>query len=180
MASLREGGRAREGCRFGSGVHPCRVIRITNLRRCCSRTGMRQITQRASSARMRHRKSPDRLSPGLPGLHSTGVDMPFSITSYGAAQEVTGSCHLLEINGKQVLLDCGMHQGGDAIRRLKKERFGFNVRKITAVILSHAHLDHSGLLPMLVRKGFRGPIYCTPATRNMLAIMLKDSANIYF
>lgn len=106
--------------------------------------------------------------------------MSYSLTSYGAAQEVTGSCHLLEINGKQVLLDCGMHQGGDAIKRLKKERFGFNVRKISAVILSHAHLDHSGLLPLLVRKGFRGPIYCTPATRNMLAIMLEDSANIYF
>lgn len=106
--------------------------------------------------------------------------MPITIKSLGAAQEVTGSCHLLTIESQKFLFDCGMHQGGDAVKRLKKERFAFNPKKITAVILSHAHLDHSGLLPLLVRKGFRGPIYCTAATRNMLAIMLEDSANIYF
>jgi metallo-beta-lactamase family protein len=101
------------------------------------------------------------------------------ITSYGAAQEVTGSCHLLELNGHRYLLDCGMHQGGDAVARLRKEKFGFDPRRIDAVILSHAHLDHSGLLPKLVRRGFRGPIYCTGPTRNLLAIMLEDAANIY-
>lgn len=101
------------------------------------------------------------------------------ITSHGAAQEVTGSCHLLELNGRRYLLDCGMHQGGDAVARLRKEKFGFDPRRIDAVILSHAHLDHSGLLPKLVRRGFRGPIYCTGPTRNLLAIMLEDAANIY-
>ena len=102
------------------------------------------------------------------------------ITSYGAAQEVTGSCHLLELNGRRYLLDCGMHQGGDAVSRLRKERFGFDPRRVEAVILSHAHLDHSGLLPKLVRRGFKGPIYCTAPTRGLLAIMLEDAANIYF
>jgi metallo-beta-lactamase family protein len=102
------------------------------------------------------------------------------ITSYGAAQEVTGSCHLLELNGRRYMLDCGMHQGGDAVSRLRKERFGFDPRRVDAVILSHAHLDHSGLLPKLVRRGFKGPIYCTAPTRGLLAIMLEDAANIYF
>src|SRR5690554_1622600 len=101
------------------------------------------------------------------------------ITSFGAAQEVTGSCHQLELNGRRYLLDCGMHQGGDTVSRLRKERFNFDPRRIEAVILSHAHLDHSGLLPKLVRRGFRGPIYCTAPTRNLLAIMLEDAANIY-
>lgn len=102
------------------------------------------------------------------------------ITSHGAAQEVTGSCHLLELNGRRYLLDCGMHQGGDAVARLRKEKFGFDPRRIEAVVLSHAHLDHSGLLPKLVRRGFNGPIYCTEPTRALLAIMLEDAASIYF
>jgi len=102
------------------------------------------------------------------------------ITSYGAAQEVTGSCHLLELNGRRYLLDCGMHQGGDSVSRLRREAFSFDPRRVDAVILSHAHLDHSGLLPKLVRRGFSGPVYCTDPTRNLLAIMLEDAANIYF
>ena len=106
--------------------------------------------------------------------------MPFTLTSLGDAQEVTGSCHLLTVQGHDILLDCGMHQGSDAVSRMKKERFQFDPRRIRAVVLSHAHLDHSGLLPKLVRKGFRGPIYCTGPTRNLLAVMLEDSANIYF
>ena len=106
--------------------------------------------------------------------------MALTITSLGAAREVTGSCHLVEVAGKQLLLDCGMHQGHDVVKRLPSEHFGFNPHKIDAVILSHAHLDHSGLLPKLMRKGYRGPIYCTGATTNLLAIMLDDAANIYF
>ena len=105
--------------------------------------------------------------------------MPFSLTSLGGAQEVTGSCHLLELANRRILLDCGMHQGGDAVTRMKKETFQFDPRKIDAVVLSHAHLDHSGLLPRLVKKGYRGPIYCTGPTRNLLAVMLEDAANIY-
>lgn len=103
-----------------------------------------------------------------------------TITFLGAAQKVTGSCHLLESNATgQVLLDCGMHQGGDTIERLKSEDFQFNPAQISAVVLSHAHLDHSGLLPKLAHQGFRGAIYCTEATRDLLEIMLKDSAGLY-
>jgi metallo-beta-lactamase family protein len=103
-----------------------------------------------------------------------------TITFLGAAQKVTGSCHLLDspATGK-VLLDCGMHQGKDAIERLQQESFEFNPAEIDAVVLSHAHLDHSGLLPKLVNQGFRGDIYCTPASKDLLEIMLKDSAGLY-
>ena len=75
-----------------------------------------------------------------------------TITFYGAAQEVTGSCHLLESPSiGRVLLDCGMHQGGDAVERIRDEEFQFDPAEIDAVVLSHAHLDHSGLLPRLKR-----------------------------
>lgn len=102
-----------------------------------------------------------------------------TITSHGAAREVTGSCHRVEVHGKQLLLDCGMHQGGDAVKRLQDEKFDFTPRQIDAVVLSHAHLDHCGLLPLLVAEGFVGPIYCTGPTLNLLAIMLEDAANLY-
>jgi metallo-beta-lactamase family protein len=102
------------------------------------------------------------------------------VVSHGGAGEVTGSCHLVSHGNTRLLLDCGMHQGGDAISRMRQEKFAFRPASIDAVVLSHAHLDHSGLLPRLVREGFRGVIYCTEATRNLLAIMLEDAANIYF
>lgn len=102
------------------------------------------------------------------------------VTFLGAAQEVTGSCHLLESEATgRVILDCGMHQGGDAIKRIQKDNFDFDIQNLDAVILSHAHLDHSGLLPKLVSKGFSGPIFCTSATADLLRIMLKDAAGIY-
>ncbi|GAA0345286.1 MBL fold metallo-hydrolase [Bowmanella denitrificans] len=103
-----------------------------------------------------------------------------TISFLGAAQEVTGSCHLLESDSfGRILLDCGMHQGGDIIERLESDDFHFNPQTINAVILSHAHLDHSGLLPRLVHQGFDGPIFCTKATVDLLRIMLKDSAGLY-
>lgn len=99
---------------------------------------------------------------------------------YGAAQEVTGSCHLLETPALgRILLDCGMHQGGDAVDRIQDERFDFDVGSIRALVLSHAHLDHSGLIPILIHQGFNGPIYCTNATRKLLPVMLKDAAGLY-
>lgn len=100
------------------------------------------------------------------------------ITSYGGAEEVTGSKHLLEINGSRLLLDCGMFQGRRKDSDVKNRRFGFDIDRLNAVILSHAHIDHSGLLPMLARFGYRGNIYATPATRDLCAIMLQDSARI--
>jgi metallo-beta-lactamase family protein len=103
-----------------------------------------------------------------------------TLTFHGAAQEVTGTCFLLEtITGGRVLLDCGMRQGGDAVERIADERFGFAPADIDAVILSHAHLDHSGLLPKLYREGFTGPILCTRATAELLDIMLRDSVGLY-
>ncbi len=102
-----------------------------------------------------------------------------TLTCHGAATEVTGSRHLLEINGQRVLLDCGMHQGGDLSKRLRRDTLAFKPRDIDAVVLSHAHLDHSGALPTLLRRGYRGVIYCTGATLNLLAVLLKDACNLY-
>jgi metallo-beta-lactamase family protein len=103
-----------------------------------------------------------------------------TVTFLGAAQEVTGSCHLLESPALgRVLLDCGMHQGGRDIKRLADEHFQFNPAQIDAVILSHVHIDHSGLLPKLIRDGFNGPIYCTQASNDLLGIMLYDSVSLY-
>ncbi|WP_166425517.1 MBL fold metallo-hydrolase [Paraglaciecola sp. 20A4] len=99
---------------------------------------------------------------------------------WGAAQEVTGSCHLVEsASFGKLLLDCGMHQGGNSIERIGDKGFPFNPASIGAVILSHAHLDHSGMLPKLVHDGFTGPIYCTSETAELLVVMLKDSVSIY-
>lgn len=103
-----------------------------------------------------------------------------SLTFLGAAQEVTGSCYLLETeSGARILLDCGMHQGGDAVERLEDEQFAFDPATIDAVLISHAHLDHSGLLPKLNQEGFTGEIICTRATADLLDIMLHDSVGLY-
>jgi len=100
------------------------------------------------------------------------------ITTYGAAEEVTGSKHLLEINGRRILLDCGMFQGHREEADRKNRHLGFDPSGIDAVVLSHAHIDHSGLLPMLGKYGYEGPIYATHATRDLCSIMLLDSAHI--
>jgi len=103
-----------------------------------------------------------------------------AIRFLGAAQEVTGSCYLLETSGGgRILLECGMHQGGDAMERIESERFGFEPGDIDAVLLSHAHLDHSGLLPKLVQEGYSGPILCTRSTVGLLDVMLRDSVGLY-
>src|SRR5262245_39859151 len=100
------------------------------------------------------------------------------VTFWGAAQMVTGSMHLLEAGATKVLLDCGLFQGRKEEARQRNARFPFHVKQIAAVIISHAHIDHCGNLPTLIRHGFHGPIYCTPATRDLLAVMLVDSAKI--
>jgi len=96
----------------------------------------------------------------------------------GAARTVTGSQHLLEINGKKLLLDCGLYQGKREEAYDINRDFLFDVNELDAVVLSHAHIDHSGNLPSLVAKGFKGDIYSTTATRDLCAIMLQDSAHI--
>jgi metallo-beta-lactamase family protein len=96
----------------------------------------------------------------------------------GAAREVTGSCHILRINGKTVLLDCGLFQGRRSETRAKNATLPIDVREIDAVVLSHAHIDHAGRLPLLTAHGYSNPIYCTAATRDLAAVMLADSAHI--
>jgi metallo-beta-lactamase family protein len=103
---------------------------------------------------------------------------PPTVTFCGAAGTVTGSMHLLETQGRQFLLDCGLFQGRRAEARRRNSTFPFDPRSLDAVVLSHAHIDHCGNLPNLVRQGFRGPVYCTPASRDLLAVMLADSARI--
>jgi metallo-beta-lactamase family protein len=96
----------------------------------------------------------------------------------GAAQTVTGSKHLIRTKHANVLLDCGMFQGRRKESLQNNQELGVDPRSIDAVILSHAHIDHSGALPFLVRQGFEGPIYTTPATRDLCAVMLADAAMI--
>jgi metallo-beta-lactamase family protein len=101
-----------------------------------------------------------------------------TVTFYGAAQSVTGSMHLVETGTQRILLDCGLVRGRREEAHPRNSHFPFDPGSIDAVILSHAHVDHCGNLPNLVRQGFTGPICCTPATRDLIHIMLADSARI--
>lgn len=98
--------------------------------------------------------------------------------SFGAACTVTGSMHLLTLNGRQVLVDCGMFQGGNDLEARNREDFPFDPAGLDAVILTHAHLDHVGRLPLLVKLGYRGPVYCTPPTAALAETVLLDSARL--
>ena len=101
------------------------------------------------------------------------------ISFHGAARTVTGSKHLVELdNNEVILLDCGLFQGMGRDTDSLNAKFGFDAAKVDYVILSHAHIDHSGLLPKLVKEGFRGAIYCTPGTKALAEILLEDSAMI--
>ncbi len=101
-----------------------------------------------------------------------------TVTFWGAMRTVTGSMHQLDARGQTLLLDCGLYQGSRAESLRRNQEFPFRPRDIDAVVLSHAHIDHCGNLPNLVRQGFNGPIYCTPATRALAAVMLGDAAKI--
>ena len=105
--------------------------------------------------------------------------MGMKITFHGAAKTVTGSKHLITLDdGFKVLLDCGMFQGRESQAGRENRHLGFDPAEINLVLLSHAHIDHSGLLPLLVKQGFSGAILCTEATRSLCEIMLPDSAQI--
>ena len=93
----------------------------------------------------------------------------------GAAREVTGSRYLLNAAGKRILIDCGMEQGADIY---ENQELPVPASGVDCVVLTHAHIDHSGMLPALYKDGFRGPIYATPATMALCEIMLRDSAHI--
>lgn len=101
------------------------------------------------------------------------------IAFHGAARTVTGSKHLITLsNGKKILLDCGLFQGHGADTDPMNRHFGFDPASVDYLLLTHAHIDHSGNIPGLVKQGFTGPIYCTAATRDLAAIMLADTAHI--
>jgi metallo-beta-lactamase family protein len=104
--------------------------------------------------------------------------MDINFYSLGAAEEVTGSKHVLEIDGKSYLVDCGAFQGSRAEADRKNRNFGIPVDRVEAAVLTHGHHDHCGLLPLLVKQGYRGNIYATPASRDISSLIMMDSANI--
>jgi len=106
------------------------------------------------------------------------MSLPASLTFLGAAGTVTGSKHLLEVDGHRVLIDCGLFQGLKALRLRNWEPFAVDPASIDAVILTHAHLDHCGYLPRLIAAGFRGRIFCTPGTKDLCSLVLPDAAHI--
>lgn len=97
----------------------------------------------------------------------------------GAATSVTGSCHLITTDRYKILLDCGQYQGSDEMDEMNFDDFEFDPAEIDFLLLSHAHIDHSGRIPLLVKRGFKGRIYCTDATADLLEVMLKDSGYIH-
>jgi metallo-beta-lactamase family protein len=101
-----------------------------------------------------------------------------TLTFWGAASSVSGSMHLLEAGNQQILLDCGLHQGRREEARHRNSRFPFHPDQLDACVISHAHIDHCGNLPTLVRQGYSGPVYVTPPTHDLLRVMLRDSAKI--
>jgi metallo-beta-lactamase family protein len=100
------------------------------------------------------------------------------VTCFGAAGEVTGSCHLVDTGRHRIVLDCGLFQGSRDDERRNEMPLPFDPRHVDAVVLSHGHLDHSGRLPVLLRHGYRGPIYCHPATIDLLRVLLRDAAHL--
>lgn len=100
------------------------------------------------------------------------------ITFHGAARTVTGSCMELRVGKSRMLIDCGLFQGSRTLEALNAETFGFDAARLDAVIVTHAHIDHSGLLPRLAREGYTGPLWCTAPTRDLLGCMLPDAGRI--
>jgi metallo-beta-lactamase family protein len=100
------------------------------------------------------------------------------VTFFGAARTVTGSCYMIEAAGSRFAIDCGMHQGNKAIEARNRNTGIYEPDKIDFILLTHAHIDHSGLLPRMVRDGYNKPVYCTPPTQELAELMLQDSAHI--
>ena len=116
--------------------------------------------------------------PLASGKQNITPEHPMKVQFLGAAQTVTGSCYMIEACGKRFCIDCGMHQGNKAIEERNRNPRPYAPGNIDFILVTHAHIDHSGLLPLMVREGFSKPIYCTKATSELLDIMLQDSAHI--
>jgi metallo-beta-lactamase family protein len=100
------------------------------------------------------------------------------LSFHGATRMVTGSCHMIECAGRRILIDCGMLQGGRELDEDNAEPFGFDPASIDLVLLTHAHLDHCGRLPLLIKRGFRGQVIATGATRELTRLVLLDAAHL--
>src|SRR5262249_43347649 len=103
----------------------------------------------------------------IPSTKRKSPNDPATVQFLGAAGTVTGSKHLIRSGGKAVMLDCGMFQGLKALRERNWAKWPVDVRNVNAVVISHAHIDHTGHLPLLTRQGYRGPIWCTPPTAEL-------------
>ena len=100
------------------------------------------------------------------------------LSFHGANRAVTGSCHLVEVGGLSILVDCGLFQGGREVDEENAADFGFDPKSIDILLLTHAHLDHCGRIPLLVRRGFKGEIIATPASRELARVVLLDAAHL--
>src|SRR5476649_1419736 len=100
------------------------------------------------------------------------------LSFHGADRSVTGSCHLVECAGKRILIDCGLYQGGRELDEENAEPFGFDAASINYVLMTHAHLDHCGRLPLLAKRGFRGEIITTSASRELARLIVLDAAHM--
>ena len=109
---------------------------------------------------------------------NSGTPSQLELTFHGAAQTVTGSCMELTLGNTRILVDCGLYQGSRTLETLNHGAFDFEVGRIDAVVLTHAHIDHCGLLPKLVKQGYKGVIWCTPGTSDLLEFMLADAGRI--
>jgi metallo-beta-lactamase family protein len=104
--------------------------------------------------------------------------MSMKLSFHGADRGVTGSCHLIECAGHRVLIDCGLYQGSGEVEEENAEPFGFDPSTIDHLLLTHAHLDHCGRLPLLIKRGFRGEVITTAASRELSRLVLLDSAHL--
>jgi len=100
------------------------------------------------------------------------------ISFHGADRGVTGSCHLVECAGKRILIDCGLYQGGRELNEENNQPFGFDPADIDYLLLTHAHLDHCGRIPLLAKRGFKGEIITTAATRELARLVMLDAAHL--